>query len=551
MEIGELLAGKYRVERVLGRGGQGEVVQATNLLLGQSVAMKFLLPHMASQPVIVQRFVREARAAVQLKSEHVARVLDVGTLDNASPYIVFEYLDGADLTQVPREQLPLGVMVDFMLQACEALAEAHSKGVVHRDIKPANLFITSASDGSPVLKVLDFGISKVDAAGLPTLTSSFTMMGTPRYSSPEQLMATNNVDHRTDIWSIGVVLYEFVQGQPPYDADSLTQLAMKVMTTPLPPITKQIPPPLNAVITRCLEKDPALRFQSMGELARALLPFASSAEQGAMLATRASRNSMPLVEGSAQHPALPALSNPPTIQPTKRRSWLVAAIAAVVCGGAAMGVFVGRGHETQAKPVDKTAKTEGSDDTTEVHEMVVTAPVDAQAEATADAAEAADARDDRGEQAEKRVAAALAAVVARTKSHPTESCPTLASMPESVERTDPWGIILVITCTDQPADQIAGVISSGPDRELGTADDVKSWSLAPEVVAVAKGSPFTGKAGTTKTAVTKTTGTKTTKTTRTTKTSGTGKKGTGKGTASGAGTPAIVDRDGDGIPDVR
>src|SRR5262245_36689886 len=185
VELGAVLAGRYRIDRVLGQGGMGIVVQAMHLQLHQPVAMKLLLPEVLGNQQIVQRFLREAQAAVQLRSEHVARVIDVGTLDTGAPYMVLEYLEGADLSNVPRSQLSVGGGVDLMLQACEALAEAHSLGIVHRDIKPANLFITRRADGSALLKVLDFGISKTSAMG-SQLTATMAVMGTPAYMSPEQ-----------------------------------------------------------------------------------------------------------------------------------------------------------------------------------------------------------------------------------------------------------------------------------------------------------------------------------------------------------------------------
>ncbi|HTB76104.1 MAG TPA: serine/threonine-protein kinase [Polyangiaceae bacterium] len=208
---GDILARKYRVERVLGAGGMGVVVAACHLQLHQKVAIKFLLPEALSNAEAVERFAREARAAVKITSEHVARVIDVGTLDTGAPYMVMEFLEGHDLAQWVRLRgsLLLEQAVDFVLQACEALAEAHALGIVHRDLKPANLFIVRGADALHAVKVLDFGISK--AAGLEVaLTRTAAVMGSPLYMSPEQMAASRNVDARTNIWAMGIVLYELL-----------------------------------------------------------------------------------------------------------------------------------------------------------------------------------------------------------------------------------------------------------------------------------------------------------------------------------------------------
>src|SRR5215468_8507690 len=260
--IGVVLAGKYRVERVLDQGGMGVVVKAMHLQLNQPVAMKFLLPEVLGNQQVVQRFLREAQAAVRLKSEHVARVIDVGTLETGAPYMVLEYLEGADLSGYPRNQLTIGGIVDLMLQACEALAEAHSLGIVHRDIKPANFFITRGPDGAPLLKVLDFGISKAPMAQ-GNLTATQSVMGTPAYMSPEQMRSSRDVDHRTDIWALGVVLYELLQGMPPYGGDTFSSMVIKVVNDPLPRMTVALPGDLDAIVYRCLEKDPARRTRSI------------------------------------------------------------------------------------------------------------------------------------------------------------------------------------------------------------------------------------------------------------------------------------------------
>ena len=209
---GDVLAGKFRIERVLGVGGMGMVVSAMHLHLDERVAIKFLLPEALSNPEAVARFSREARAAVKIKSEHVARVIDVATLENGAPYMVMELLRGRDLSQMLQEEgaLPAALAVQYVLQACEALAEAHAMGMVHRDLKPANLFLTARADGSPCVKVLDFGISKVTnmSGSGPDMgmTRTQVMMGSPLYMSPEQMASARDVDQRSDIWAVGTVL---------------------------------------------------------------------------------------------------------------------------------------------------------------------------------------------------------------------------------------------------------------------------------------------------------------------------------------------------------
>jgi serine/threonine-protein kinase len=257
----------------------GVVVAATHEQLDQRVALKFLLPEAAKQPEVVQRFLREARAAVKIHSEHVARVIDVGALESGMPYMVMEYLEGEDLDHLVagRGPLPVEEAATYVLQACEAVAEAHALGIVHRDIKPANLFLARRPSGPATIKVLDFGISKVPlTAREVSLTSTAAMMGSPGYMSPEQIMSSSEVDARSDIWSFGVVLYELLTRELPFMADQVPALIGAILHKPHVPlraVRPELPPGIEAVVDRCLEKDPARRYANIAELAQALVPF--------------------------------------------------------------------------------------------------------------------------------------------------------------------------------------------------------------------------------------------------------------------------------------
>jgi serine/threonine protein kinase len=284
---GDVLAGKYRVERVVGRGGMGVVLAAWHLELDQRVALKFLQPELAERDEAAERFRREARAVARIRSEHVARVIDVGTLEGGIPYMVMEYLDGQDLSEEFRLRgaLPIRECVDYVIQAIEAVAEAHALGIVHRDLKPENLFLARRADGTRSVKVLDFGISKTLVLGSPearSLTETSTMMGSPLYMSPEQMRAPRDVDARTDIWSIGAILYDLLAGRPPYVADTIPQLCTAVLESDPPPLRElraDIDPHLEKIIGRCLAKDRTHRWRTVAELARALLPFGTASSR--------------------------------------------------------------------------------------------------------------------------------------------------------------------------------------------------------------------------------------------------------------------------------
>lgn len=282
IQPGEILADKYRVDGVLGEGGMGVVLSATDLQLERDVAVKLLLREHLQRQEAHSRFLREARAAAKIKSEHVARVHEVGSLPSGELYLVMEHLRGADLSRVLADEGPLslGDACWFILQAAEALAEAHASGIVHRDLKPGNLFLARMPNGTSAIKVLDFGISKslnTDASLDLSLTNTRSLLGSPMYMSPEQVRSARDVDQRTDIWSLGVVLYELLAGVPPFDAESFGELMVKILTVEPPSITERrpdLPAELGDVLKRALAKDREARFESLAELALELLPFA-------------------------------------------------------------------------------------------------------------------------------------------------------------------------------------------------------------------------------------------------------------------------------------
>ena len=285
---GEVIGGKYKVIRLIGTGGVGFVVSARHIGFDEIVALKFLRPEFSTHTEAVTRFTIEARASFKIKSEHVARVIDVDSLPDGTPFIAMELLEGTDMRSLLDRcrVLPIASAVDYALQTCEALAAAHAQHIIHRDIKPENLFLSGQGEPADQIKVLDFGISKVALEGpkrqtQPALTR--VAVGTPPYMSPEQVRASSDLDARADIWSVGCVLYEFLTGTAPFDRMSLMQSCAAVLEEePVPPRDLRLPIPLelDAVVMRCLRKDPQERYQDVAELAQALVPFASERFRG-------------------------------------------------------------------------------------------------------------------------------------------------------------------------------------------------------------------------------------------------------------------------------
>ncbi|XXT19058.1 serine/threonine-protein kinase [Sorangium sp. So ce429] len=289
LEVGTLIAGKYRVDRLLDKGAMGAVVAATQTDLGELRAIKLLLPATAADPEMCERFLREARIAARLRSEHAVKVHDVGRLENGLPFLVMELLDGRDLRVIRKKRgpLPIEEATLYVIQACDALAEAHAMGLVHRDVKPANLFLTHTREGAPCIKVLDFGVSKVSEAaslGVSEMrTSTGQMLGTPHYMPPEQMRGQRDVDARADIWAVGSLLYVLLTGRYPMHARSVETVSLVLGGKFVPPLPSKVrrglTPEIDPIIMRCLERDRERRWPDLAALTLALRPFAPPAAQ--------------------------------------------------------------------------------------------------------------------------------------------------------------------------------------------------------------------------------------------------------------------------------
>jgi serine/threonine-protein kinase len=365
---GSLLAEKYLVERVLGSGGMAVVLAARHVHLDQRVAIKLLLSHYAKDQAIVSRFLREGQAAARIKSEHVVRVHDVGVLPEG-PYMVLELLEGMDLGErVAAGKIPIQTAVDYVLQAGEAIAEAHSLGIVHRDLKPSNLFLARGSDGTDCVKVLDFGISKVTPTGPESgmrLTATGGLLGTPAYMAPEQMRGLREIDARADIWGLGSVLYELCAGGPPFLGESMAQLAAAIFTDPAPRLRNlrpDAPAALDAVIERCLQKRPEDRYANMLEMAHALAPLGTRAAQASVeriariLSSRPGQSGNPMDRSSL---AVTAVATTPQ-HGQGARGWGVLAAVGVAIVASAVGavVYVGTTRKAAQAPSPPTTAQE-------------------------------------------------------------------------------------------------------------------------------------------------------------------------------------------------
>jgi serine/threonine-protein kinase len=277
-----VIEGKYELIRLIGEGGMGEVYEGRHRVIGRRVAVKFLRGEYARDPQVALRFENEAKVAGGSEHENIASVHDVGALADGTRYSVMEFLDGEDVDKLVRREAPLSIARSafIVIQACRALDAVHQRGIVHRDLKPANLFLARRTDNTDLVKVLDFGIAKLKTTDGQSGTKTGTAIGTAHYMSPEQARGERAVDTRSDVYSLGVILYELLSGKKPYDGESLLQILHKVMTQPPIPlgsVRPGLPDALHAVVRRAMAADVAERYATVAEFGDALLPFAGRA----------------------------------------------------------------------------------------------------------------------------------------------------------------------------------------------------------------------------------------------------------------------------------
>jgi serine/threonine-protein kinase len=281
--IGRVIADKYRILRLLGRGGMGEVYEARHVVVGRRFALKFLREHLNRSRDSLSRFLREAQAAGALDSEHIAAVLDFDTAADGSPFLVMEYLAGESLAALLAREGPLPVprAIAILIQVCSGLDVAHRAGIVHRDLKPDNLFVMQLPNGAELIKILDFGIAKLTDPGSDgAITSSGAILGTPFYMAPEQARGEKSVDFRADIYALGVIAYELLSGAKPHPGEGYNAILAHILTQPVAPLARLRPAldrALVAVIERALASEPARRQTSIAELGNDLSPYAGRA----------------------------------------------------------------------------------------------------------------------------------------------------------------------------------------------------------------------------------------------------------------------------------
>ena len=475
--------GAYRVLQLIGKGGMGTVWLAEHVVLGRRAAIKQLHPMYLARPDIVTRFFNEARAAAAIPDPGIVQIFDFGQHEGTT-YIAMEVLEGEPLDRRLRRliRLPLGDALRILRQVASTLGVAHARGIVHRDLKPANVFLVRDPEviGGERAKILDFGIAKL--TGDPgAQTSTSVVMGTPTYMSPEQCRGAGQVDHRSDVYSLGCMLFALITGAPPFEAAGPGDvIAMHLRESPPAPSSRLfgVPPKIDALVLRCLAKDPAHRFASAIELANAVGEIDSTAS---IPTWQTGGEHRPISERIATTTLSGASGATGPLGRIRPRRIAFAAIAVLFVGGGTAAVVMSRiGHRAipDAASVEPTAPIAPQPEPPPKRPEAPPAPV----------APLAPSRADPRAALAGQMTQVLSRFKAWSRGHAGAACPSAAELGEPVQ--DPWGKPLAITCTAQPANQIVGVITAGPDGVTGTPDDIGSWQLQREVTDRVRGKPW-------------------------------------------------------------
>jgi serine/threonine-protein kinase len=529
--------GAYKLIEQIGAGGMGAVWLAEHAKLGRRAAVKMLHGEYTQRPEIVQRFFNEARAATAISDPGIVQVFDFGQEADGTAYIVMELLDGMGLDRRLREHGPLAPSdaLRIIRQVAKSLGAAHAVGIVHRDLKPENIFLVKDDEvaGGERAKILDFGIAKLqgDTAGWRTNTSQ--VMGTPLYMSPEQCRGAGQVDQRTDVYSLGCVLFVLLCGRPPFWAEGSGELiAMHLREAPPAPSTfnVRVPPQVDRLVAKCLAKEPGERFLNGIEMANAVSEVLASIATTSRAETPVPQPALvpatsTTLSSSSGAIALPAQSPSAAAPARKPRGGVIAGIAAGVLVAAGVAVFVVTRRDPPEPP--KTAESAGSAAATAPEPAPPPAPPagNATAEGSATLVKGRD-------EIKTRMLQVINGFLRWSASHAGAPCPTAKDL-AAVRLDDPWGHPMRITCVDQPPTQMIGIVSDGPDGVAGNRDDVESWTMPPDITEAIAGPRWTPK--------------------RAAPTSGGAKTGTAAKTGTGAKTGGTTpgDTDGDGIPDER
>jgi tRNA A-37 threonylcarbamoyl transferase component Bud32 len=489
--------GAYRLLQQIGEGGMGTVWLAEHTMLGRRAAIKLLHPSFTARPDIVTRFFNEARAATAISDPGIVQIFDFGHHADGTAYIAMEMLDGEPLDRRLRRlgRLPVADALRIMRQAASTLGVAHARGIVHRDLKPENVFLVRDPEvvGGERAKILDFGIAKLTGdSNVKTHTSA--VMGTPAYMSPEQCRGAGQVDQRSDIYSLGCMLFTLVAGAPPFDAEGAGEIIAMHLREPPPLLSSRapgIPAELDALVQHCLAKDPAYRYTSGTDLAAALGALLGATSNASLPQAGASA---PLPRaGSAAVTTLSAATGVAAPARGRRSRGLWIAATAIAVAAAAIAIVVTRGAPSSAtSATSEPAAPPTATPPATPPPGVVTEPPPATAPAPDPAASApAPTAPDPGAALAVQMKALFASFLAWSRDNAGAPCPTPHALGSTA--TDPWGNDLRITCSDQPSNQIIGAISAGPDGRFATKDDIGSWQLGSDITDVVHGPRWVGR----------------------------------------------------------